>query len=136
MKTIDLEFMVKNNPFVKKSPTLRTLRIIERTEQKILMRVTSKSRDVPYCDSFYVEEEWYVASLPEGCNSCVLKVSYNIVFVKSTLMRSVISSTAASEAKSYWVGWNAMIKEKGLEFKQIEKPRALSEEKKSQLPTD
>lgn len=95
------------------------------------MRVTSKSRDVPYCDSFYVEEEWYVASLPESCNSCVLKVSYNIVFVKSTLMRSVISSTAASEAKSYWIGWNAMIKEKGLEFKQIEKPRALSEEKKS-----
>ena len=61
----------------------------------------------------------------------MLKVSHNIVFVKSTLMRSVISSTAASEAKSYWIGWNAMIKEKGLEFKQIEKPRALSEEKKS-----
>jgi len=109
--------MVKNNPFVKKSPTLRTFRIIERTEYKIVMRVTSKSREVPYADSFYVEEEWYVSSMPEGFNSCVLRVSYNIIFVKSTLMRSVISSTAASEAKSYWVGWNAMIKEKGLEFK-------------------
>ena len=31
-KTIDLEFVVKNNPFVKKSPTLRTFRIVERTE--------------------------------------------------------------------------------------------------------
>ena len=46
-------------------------------------------------------------------------------------MRSVISSTAASEAKSYWVGWNAMIKEKGYEFKQIERPIAPVEEKKS-----
>jgi len=109
--------MVKNNPFVKKSPTLRTLRIVERSETKIIMRATSKSRDVPYCDSFYVEEEWYVASTPESYSSCVLRVSYNIIFVKSTLMRSVISSTAASEAKSYWVGWNAMIKEKGYEFK-------------------
>lgn len=109
--------MIKNNPFVKKSPTLRTFRIIERSETKIVMRVTSKSRDVPYCDSFYVEEEWYIASLPEGVSSCVLRVSYNIIFVKSTLMRSVISSTAKSEANAYWVGWNAMIKEKGLEFK-------------------
>jgi len=96
---------------------LRTFRIIERSETKIVMRVTSKSRDVPYCDSFYVEEEWYIASLPEGVSSCVLRVSYNIIFVKSTLMRSVISSTAKSEANAYWVGWNAMIKEKGLEFK-------------------
>lgn len=109
--------MVKNNPFVKKSPTLRTLRIFERTENRILMRVTSKSRDVPYCDSFYVEEEWYIASLPEGTNSCVLRVSYNVVFVKSTMMRSIISNQASTEAKSYWVGWNAMMKDKGYEFK-------------------
>jgi len=108
--------MVKNNPFVKKSPTLRTFRIIERSETKILMRITSKSRDVPYCDSFYIEEEWYVASTSDSTNSCVLRVSYNAVFVKYTIMKSIISSTAASEAKSYWAGWNAMIKEKGVEF--------------------
>ena len=58
--------MVKNNPFVKKSPTLRTLRIVERSETKIVMRATSKSRDVPYSDSFYVEEEWFVTSMPDG----------------------------------------------------------------------
>ena len=110
--------MVKNNPFVKKSPTLRTFRMVERSETKIVMRVTSKSRDVPYCDSFYVEEEWFVASMTDCTSSCVLRVSYNIIFVKSTLMKSIISSTAASEAKSYWVGWNAMIKEQGHEFKQ------------------
>ena len=122
--------MVKNNPFVKKSPTLRTFRIVERSETKIVMRVTSKSRDVPYCDSFYVEEEWFVASMTDCTSSCVLRVSYNIIFVKSTLMKSIISSTAASEAKSYWVGWNAMIKEQGHEFKQIERPVAPIEESK------
>ena len=100
------------------------------------MRVTSKSRDVPYCDTFYVDEDWYVASMPEGYNSCVLRVTNNVIFVQSTMMKRVIVSQAASEAKGYWLGWNTMIKEKGYEFKPIERPRAPSEDKKSARPIE
>lgn len=80
-------------------PTLRTFKIAERTKEKLLMRVTSKSRSVPYCDCFYVEEEWSVASLPGALNSCVLKVSYRVIFVQSTIMKGMISSSSASESK-------------------------------------
>lgn len=95
--TKDIEFQIKNNPFVKKCPTLRTFKIIERSPEKLIMRVISKSREVPYCDCFYIEEEWYVASMPNGHNSCCFKVSFIIVFVKSTMMQSIIKSNTVSE---------------------------------------
>lgn len=77
------------------------------------MRVISKSRDVPYCDCFYIEEEWHVASMPNGNNSCCFKVSFIIVFVKSTMMQSIIKSNTVSEQTNFWNGWNTMMKEKG-----------------------
>lgn len=95
---------------------MRSLKMIDRSENKIHMKVTSKTRDVPYCDTFYVEEEWYVASMPEGSNSCIVRVSFMPIFVKSTLMKSVISSTSISESKAYWQGWEKMMKDKGHEF--------------------
>lgn len=113
---MDLEFQIKNNPFVKKVPTLRTFKIIERNNEKLLMRIVTKSRQVPYCDCFVVEEEWYVASLPSGFNSCVLKVSYRLIFVQSTIMKSMISSSSAGESKTFWAAWDKWMKDKGMEF--------------------
>jgi hypothetical protein len=66
------------------------------------MRAISKSRDVPYCDSFYIDEEWFVASTAHGSKSCAFRVSYAIIFVKSTMMKSIISSNTASESKTFW----------------------------------
>ena len=66
---------------MKKVPTLRTYKIVTRSKEKLHMRIVTKSRSVPYCDCFFVEEEWNVASLPTSTNCCVLKVSYRVVFV-------------------------------------------------------
>ena len=115
-RTMDLEFQIKNNPFVKKVPTLRTFKIVERNNERLQMRIVTKSRSVPYCDCFYVEEEWNVASLPGGFNSCALKVSYRVIFVQSTIMKSMITGSSASESKTFWTAWDKWMKDKGMEF--------------------
>lgn len=43
-RTIDFEVQLKNNPFVKKAPTLRTIKIIEKSNEKIVMKATIKNR--------------------------------------------------------------------------------------------
>lgn len=115
-RTIDCTFQIKNNPFVKAAPTLRTFKVIERSNEKLLMRVVSKTRSVPYCDCFHVEEEWYVASMPHGNSSCCLRICYSVIWLQSTIMKSVISSNTASEQKKFWEAWVVWVKEKGLEF--------------------
>jgi len=86
--TKDIEFQIKNNPFVKKCPTLRTFKIIERSPERLIMRVISKSREVPYCDCFYIEEEWYVTNFWNGWNS-IMK-SYNFVQVDKPIAAPVV----------------------------------------------
>jgi hypothetical protein len=51
-KTIDYEVQLKNNPFVKKVPTLRTIRVVTKTPELLRIKLTSKTRQVMYCDSF------------------------------------------------------------------------------------
>lgn len=79
-RVMNITFQIKNNPFVKKVPTTRTFKVIERTNEKFLMRAISKTSGVPYCDCFIVEEEWYVASMPNGSSSCCLRVSFQVIY--------------------------------------------------------
>lgn len=39
-------------------------------------------------------------------------------------MKSVISANTASESKSFWQGWASIMKEKGQDFVQVDKPVA------------
>ena len=71
-RTLSVEFQIKNNPFVKKAPTVREFKIIEKSEHKMHFRNVSKSHDVPYCDSFHVEEDWIVVG--GGPNSCAIRI--------------------------------------------------------------
>ena len=59
-RTIDYEVQLKNNPFVKKVPTLKTFKLIERTSELLKIRSTNKTRQVMYCDCFFIDEEWIV----------------------------------------------------------------------------
>jgi hypothetical protein len=51
---------VVGKPFVSKAPTQRNFKIVEFTPTRIVMRVLNKTFDVPYCDTFGVEEEWFI----------------------------------------------------------------------------
>jgi hypothetical protein len=52
MKVYELEVQIKGNPFVKKAPTKRTFKIVEQTQDKLVIKVLSKTSSVPYCDTF------------------------------------------------------------------------------------
>lgn len=62
---------------------------MELTDSKILVRATTTTKEVPYCDTFKVEEEFYLASMG-GTNSCILNFSANLVFSKYVLMKTII----------------------------------------------
>lgn len=51
-----------NMTFVKESNTTKYFKLVERDDTKIVFRVLNKCINVPYCDSFAVEEEWYFAT--------------------------------------------------------------------------
>ena len=91
----------------------------------------TKSKDIPYCDTFETDEEWFCASTESGSNSCVLRSSFKQTFLKFTMMKSIISSQTVSETKAFWTYYKTYLFERGLEFQQKEKPAcaALPQEK-------
>lgn len=67
---------------------------------------------------------------------CGLRISYTVVFEKSTMMRSIIKSSTDGESKAFWQSWNQIITEKGFEFIQQSAPlvAAPCAQKSSELP--
>jgi len=86
---------------VKQAPTKKTFNLISQSETLFKLRVTNKTSDVPYCDSFAVEEEWICGSLP-GTKCSVLKITMGIIWYKSTMMKSIIQSSTVSESAKSW----------------------------------
>jgi hypothetical protein len=97
-KTIKMRVQIKGNPFVKEAPTTKIFKLIENSENKIVLKVLNKTTDVPYCDSFAVEEELLIASLP-ATKCCVFRVSYCIRWYKSTMMKGMIKSNTDAESE-------------------------------------
>lgn len=84
---------------------------------------TTTTKDVPYCDCFKVEEEWYFAS-PGGpnSNSCVFIISFNMMFLKYTIMKTIIVKQNGDTTTDFWEWWREEIKAQNLEFKEVAKP--------------
>jgi hypothetical protein len=97
-RTMSLEVQIKNNPFVKVAPTTRAFKMIENTSESLHFKILNRNHDVPYCDCFGVEEEWWVAS-PPGAKCAALRISYGILWYKSSMMKSIIRSNTESESK-------------------------------------
>ena len=66
------------------------MRVVEKTDSKIVMRVMTKCIQVPYCDTFNVEEEFVFASINPKSNCGIVRVTTNVIFYKSTLFKSKI----------------------------------------------
>lgn len=101
VKKCKADFQILNNPFVKQAPTTKTFYMCVNTDTKIVLRILNKTSDVPYCDSFAVEEEWFLASLP-NTKCCMVRVTMGIVWYKSTMMKSIIVSNTVSESAKSW----------------------------------
>ena len=57
-----VEVQVKGNPFVKVAPTTKHYFLLEKSDTKLFFVVRNRTTDVPYCDTFSVQEEWYLES--------------------------------------------------------------------------
>lgn len=99
-----MRVQIKGNPFVKEAPTTKALKLLHKTEDRILLRVLNRTTDVPYCDSFGVEEEYLIVSLPET-KCCVFRVTFCIKWYKWTMMKAIIASNTESETPK---AYNAM----------------------------
>lgn len=89
-----------NSTFVKIAPTTKYFKLIEKSPTKIVLRMLNRTSDIPYCATFGVEEEWFLASpSSENAKCAVLRMSFNIIWYQSTLMKSVIRSNTEPETK-------------------------------------
>ena len=61
------EIQIKDNAFVKVSPTTKYFKLLENTETKILFKILSKCTDVPFADTFAIEETWLILSPNDKC---------------------------------------------------------------------
>jgi hypothetical protein len=56
------DIQVKDNPFVKVSPTTKYSKLLENSDTKMVITSLAKVKDVPYCDTFNVEEHILIIS--------------------------------------------------------------------------
>jgi hypothetical protein len=97
-----MNVQVKDNPFVKSTPTNRYSKILEQSETKVLVKSLGKCKDVPYCDTFSVEEEIIVLSTSPNANCCIARVLVHIIWHKSTLFKSKIQSSTLKASKQFY----------------------------------
>lgn len=89
-----------NSTFVKVAPTTKYFKILERSPTMIILRMLNRTADIPYCATFGVEEEWFLASPSSDNAKCaVLRMSFQIIWYQSTLMKSVIKNNTDPETK-------------------------------------
>ncbi len=82
------------------------------------MIVITKAQDVSYANDYLVEEEWYAVCMPQSTKCCALRISYQVVFNKLTMMKKMIQTNVEMESTAFWTFWKSTIKNKNLEYKQ------------------
>mmetsp|Transcript_19911 Transcript_19911/g.26875 ORF Transcript_19911/g.26875 Transcript_19911/m.26875 type:complete len:121 (-) Transcript_19911:1145-1507(-) len=99
VRTIDAEFKV-DSAFVKAAPTLKTFRIVEHTSTTIKILSLNRTRDIPYCDTFDVEDILLVRSLRPNSKCCVVQIGLTMTWHKTSMMKSMIKSNTEREARA------------------------------------
>ena len=82
---------------IKTSHLKKLMMIVEKQANQIKLRVLNIVSGVPYCDSFYPEEEWVITSLERESPRCIVRHSAFINFHKSSMMQGMISGRAFTQ---------------------------------------
>ena len=99
MRSIDAEFKV-DSTFVKAAPTVKTYRIIEYGPTCIRVHCVNRTRDIPYCDTFDVEDLLLIHGIKESSKNCVVQIGISFVWHKSSMVKRMIQSNAEKEARA------------------------------------
>lgn len=68
-----------------------------------------------------MDEEWTVLSLP-GAKCCVFRVSIAIIWLKSTMMKSMIKSGTEKGLTEFYVDYAKYLTDNGFQFKEKKRP--------------
>lgn len=128
VRKVYAKVQMKGNPFVKEAPTTKNYFLIEKSDTRLHVVVRVRTTDVPYCDSFCVEEEWQLESPSPSSQpvirSCVVRVSFRVKFYKSTMMKGTITKSANSESEAVMKEYNdKMYTKRGIIFQERKKPK-------------
>lgn len=118
-----VEIQVKNNPFVKVSPTTKYFKLLEKSDTKVHFKILSKCSDVPYSDTFALEEDWLAISPHPNANCCMLRIMSQVIFYKSTIFKSKIQSSSVKGSNDVWAEWAEWIRKRGIVFKEKKPPQ-------------
>lgn len=99
MRTIEAEFKV-DSTFVKAAPTIKTYRILEFSPTQVKILCINRTRDIPYCDTFDVQELLTVNSMKPTSKCCVVQIGIFLNWHKSTMMKSMIKGSTEKESQS------------------------------------
>ena len=72
-RTCEAEFKV-DSAFVKAAPTLKTYRLVEYNPNCIKVLCLNRTRDIPYCDTFDVEDLLVIQSISPTSQCCVVQI--------------------------------------------------------------
>ena len=100
VRTVKFEVQIKNNPLVKKCPTTVTWNLIEKTPNRIVMRNLIRNAEVPFCESFLIDQEIIVLGPDKpNASTCIIRQSQNLIFVKFCMVKSMIKSNSDTETR-------------------------------------
>ncbi|EFA83596.1 hypothetical protein PPL_02662 [Heterostelium album PN500] len=109
-RTMDFRTAISFKIGPKSTRVYQTQRCRLRNKDELLLQCSSVSKDVPYGDSFSVENLFSIAS-DDGGNGCTVKLSSKIKFTKTLWgIASMIQKSAYQGNKDYFVLWFSMVR--------------------------
>ena len=108
IRTIDADFKV-DSTFVKSAPTMKTYRIIENSATYIRISCINRTRDIPYCDTFDVEDVFTIHSMKPESKCCIVQIGIYLIWHKSTMMKGMIKGNTETAAKQMNVNYAKLL---------------------------
>lgn len=111
-RTLTCIVPVKGVPFVSQTRNERNMTLIKE-DNRLQFDCINKNPDLPYADSFLVREKWIVLSKDAMTQKCLMRVTLNIEFIKSTLFKGKIMGRGTEAIKETHEFWKKYVSELG-----------------------
>ena len=81
-------------PFINSTRSIKTYKILKRTETMFVMELDNQALDAPYADTFTCKEIWIVLNADSTDTRSIVLKRQKVNFTKSTIFKSKIQERA------------------------------------------
>lgn len=93
-------------PFCNSTGCVKTIEIVERNPNCIVIEIDSKTTDAPYSDCFSIRETWIVVEVENASEeTCIFQRLMKVDFVKYTMFKGKITERAEAELLALSIEW-------------------------------